>query len=254
MIPDTDIPPLDDPDSVEATVHLRTRIEHSLEAPDDCSEFILDLNFGIFGAWFSDTEYLDQHEVSLGEIRLQLIRVSAALEDGIPLGELFDVSQSVYDLFAALFDGDFEYSPNILKQFDTANSCSDLFFLRHMILEPWARKQRLGLAIVRKLLLNWSSGCSLAVLKPHPLQSHPDCYDPDEWEYYQFDKLPQDLNASKKRLRSYFAQLGFKSVKDCPYMLLPLGLIGPEADDLDIPESVHIPPRIAKSVEQGLVT
>lgn len=104
---------------------------------------------------------------------------------------------------------------------------------------------------MKKLISDWGSGCSLALVNPFPMQLETVDYSEKDWTSYQLDRLTDDLETGRQRLTAYCQQLGFQLMGDGPYVIQALGELGPEFNDLDLPESIHIPPQIARKVERA---
>ncbi len=239
--------PLDDPRSREASISLRTEIRHDYhEASDGAEEYILDLTFKVFGEWAPEGSFENCYEIEAGEVHLRIVRLSVAMEEEIPLAELFDYDQALYDL-SVLYDWkalNFEFAPSVLKVCEIANSFSDILSIEKMILHPWARRQGLGLRLVQRLLRHWQSGCSLAIIKPFPLpRGAPDA------EGYDLIDLSQDVAEGTRKLTRYYSQLGFKSVPGCPYLVRSIEMMPPNTTEVDLPDFLLVPSGLAEEIE-----
>lgn len=113
-----------------------------------------------------------------------------------------------------------------------------------MILHPWARRQGLGLRIIQRLLRHWQSGCSLAVIKPFPLQAGA-----PEAEGYDLANLSENMEEGIQKLTRYYSQLGFKSVPGCPYLVRSIEMMPPGTAEVDLPEFLLVPSGLAEIVE-----
>lgn len=218
---------------------------------DGGEEYLIDFFFKIFGEWLSDDGGDELHEVEAGEVHLRLVRLSAAADDEVSFAALFDLDETMSDL-SLLFDWEAEswdFKTPVLKACPEVNSFSDLFVIENLILRPWARRQGLRLRIIELLLKNWQSGCSLAAIKPFPLQAGMNADSTDELEIDDLESSSKDPEEGIKGLSQYYRKLGFKSVPGCPYLVRSLELRSPSVDNLDLAECLMVPSEIAKKVE-----
>ncbi|MFT6240922.1 MAG: hypothetical protein ACI9NQ_000109 [Paracoccaceae bacterium] len=227
--------PLDDPQSREASISLRTELRHDFyESADEAEEYILDLTFKVFGEWAPKGSYENYYEIEAGEVHLRIVRLSVAMDETIPLAELFDYDQAMTDL-GDLYDWEspnIDFSAPVLEIFDLANSYSDIFSIERMELYPWARRQGLGLRIIQRLLRHWQSGCSLAVIKPYLLEAG----------------VPSNEEGIQKLTR-YFSKLGFQPVRNCPYLIRSIEMMAPSTAHVDLPDFLLVPSGLAEEVE-----
>jgi len=239
--------PLDDPQSREASISLRTEIRHDYhESADWAGEYVLDLAFKIFGEWAPENSPEDRYEIKVGEVDLRIVRLSVAMEEEIPLVELFDYDQDLQD-FSVLYDWEtpnFEFARSVVEIWDVANSFSDIFSIERMVLHPWARRQGLGLRIVQRLLRHWQSGCSLAIIRPHPM----DAEEPEASEY-DFKSFSKDPKEGIRKLTRYFSQLGFISIPGSPYLARCIEMRPPGTAEIDLPDFVLVPSGLAEEIE-----
>ena len=242
---------LDDPHSKEASLSLRAEVRHEHhEASDGMGDYVIDLFFKVFGEWLSDEQQTPE-EIEVGEVHLRLVRLSQAMDEGASIRDLFDYDQEMSTL-SELYDwehSDWEFAPPVLKVCPYSNSFSDICIIERIALLPWARGQGVGLRVIQLLLRNWQSGCSLAVIRPFPLQGEPATRVPAGCDEYELGSLSKDLEESTRKLTRYYARLGFKSVDDCPYLVRSTEEITPKVAEMDLPECLLVPSGIAEAVE-----
>jgi hypothetical protein len=222
--------PLDDPKSREATIVLRAELRQNFRRLAEADQYVIDLDFGILGEWLDVSERC--HQIEAGEVRLRLVRLSVALEAEAPLDELFDLDQSMANL-GGLYDGfsiNLDFHREIHEVCGEANSFSDLFSVESIFLEPWARRQGVGLRVIEMLLQNWQSGCSLAVINPRPFGR------------------PADRDG-EARLTRYFGQLGFKQVPGIPHLVRSIEMKPPNKAHVDLPDVLLVPSQMAEKLE-----
>lgn len=221
--------------SREAAISLCAGIRHDHD--DDEEEYVLDLFFKIYAEWGLPGDLEPRFETEAGEVHLRLLRMSVALEDGAILSELFDRDSALSGL-GRLYDWDdpnLEFIPAIRKICDVANSFADLFSIESLELEPWARRQGLGLRVIDLLLRHWQSGCTLALI------------DPDPWPGEGGD--PEE---GRRKLTRYFSQLGFKPVSGLPYLARSIEMSPPGLAEVDLPDRVLVPSGLAEEVERAV--
>jgi len=233
-----------DPKTVNVDVTLRYTTETGLGLnSDSAGDCFVHLNAEIIGIDWPESGGVSR-EVKMGELQLCLIRVGKAIERGVPLYSVFDFDQATANLAGALFDDSFDdYGKAVMKLFDDANSWDDLLVLDRLEIYPFARGQKLGLAVLSNAIDDWSSGCSLVVMKPYPLQFEYEAEKRGYWQTLALSEFSQDKKKAFKRLQTYYSQLGFKRIGRTDYSALcthhkrvsakKLGL----ADSYVVPES-----------------
>jgi len=240
--------PLDDPQSREASISLRTEMRHDYhQSADEAEDYILDFTFKVFGEWAPKDSFENCYEIEAGEVHLRIVRLSVAMEEEIPLTELFDYDQALSDL-SILYDWkalNFDFAQSVLKICEIANSFSDIFSIEKMILHPWARRQGLGLRIIQLLLRNWQSGCSLAIIKPLPLLPEA----PDA-QGYDLTNLSKNTKEGTRKLARYYSQLGFQPIPGCPYLMRSIEMMPPSTADVDLPDFLLVPSGLAGEIER----
>jgi len=167
------------------------------------------------------------HEVVLGEGLATRVRVGHAIYAGEDLHEVFDCDQGLLDAGNALFEAGFQnYKPAVLKQFPENYPEADLLLVRSISLRPEYRAQKIGLAVMHRLLLDFAGDFGLALLKPYPLGSG-------------------KVMPGRDKLRRYWAQLGFKRLAGSAFWAVSGNSPLPSESELDLPASVlvSVPPK-----------
>lgn len=114
----------------------------------ETENYVMQVKAEIVGTYWPDDNGPSM-EVPLGELSLYLIRVGNALNDGISLYDVFDVMQETMDAGCAVFDARFrDYNKAIQKMFEDAYCCDDILLLHRLEIRPFARGQKLGLAVL----------------------------------------------------------------------------------------------------------
>jgi GNAT superfamily N-acetyltransferase len=180
--------------------------------------------------------------VILGELGLYLIRVGNAVNDGISLRDVFDVRQETMDAGNAVYDARFrDYNAAIQKIFEDAYCSEDILLLHRLEIHPFARGQKLGLAVLIKAIEDWSSGCSLVLMKPFPLQFEVNARNSKNWESLALGDFPQKEKQAFQQLRSYYSQLGFEKIGKTEFYALCTHLKWTALDELELPEEFLVP-------------
>lgn len=192
------------------------------------------------------THYPDDHgpsrQVILGELSLYLIRVGNAVNHGVGLHDVFDVTQETIDAGNALFDSSFrDYNTTVQKLFMEPNSSDDVLLLHRLEIKPFARGQKLGLAVLIRAIEDWSSGCSLVVMKPFPLQFEVEARKSERWEPLALEGFPQNEKQAFKQLCGYYEQLGFKKIGRSDFYALCLHSKWTALDELELPDEFLVP-------------
>ena len=92
-------------------------------------------------------------------------------------------------------------------------------------ISPLIRGQQLGLSVLAKVIEDFSAGCSLVVTKPFPLQFERDIEASTEWNDLALASFSKNEKESSKKLRNYYAKLGFKRLGRSDYFAaLPEGV------------------------------
>jgi hypothetical protein len=163
----------------------------------------------------------------VGRIHAWRVHMGLALNHGESLFDVFDAhSQPMHELYTALFDPETDYFTDaIIHQFE-ATDC-DLLLLDYIILNPRWRGLRLGLLAARKLIDILGGGCGLVVSHIAPLRrdAHAFLKVPKAW-------LPPARKEGRRKLCSYFAQMGFERIGRTPYYGLSMARVTPTLSDL----------------------
>ena len=117
-----------------------------------------------------------------------------------------------------------------------------MLLLHHLTIRPFARGQRLGLAVLERTIRDWSSGCALVVMKPFPLQFEAGAKrDKKAWREHDYGSFSQTKVKATPRLRAYYARLGFEWIgRSMFYGIYPDG-VRPEVKELALPDTVQVP-------------
>ena len=201
------------PDSnVDLEVHLAYQAASPIgkRLDRDLESYILHMHADIVG-WNFDIEASPALALPLGSLTFELVRVGNAINDGADLDAIFDLSQETRDADNAIFNTTYtQYQPAIECRYDAANLFGDIMLLHQITIESFARGQRLGLAVLDRVMRDCSGGCALAVIKPFPLQLTRGARARPDWDREQLGRSPRGQRKALESLRGYCSRLGFE--------------------------------------------
>jgi GNAT superfamily N-acetyltransferase len=227
---------------IDVSLHYQT----TRELAEDHDSFILSIDGEIFGR----TAHEDGPEIGLklGDLETFLIRVGNAVDAGASLSIILDSCQQTFDIGCALFSSSFEdYSPWIKRRFEDAYPWDDILILDRLTLDPAARGQRLGLAVLDQAIRDWSGGCSLVAIKPFPLQYEGGGRNMINVADLKLEEFIANKTESFRRLRGYYTQLGFERIGRSDIYALYAKDKRPSLKDLSIPDEFTLPAEFVRT-------
>jgi hypothetical protein len=174
---------------------------------------------------------LDAPEHTAGTTRLFVVNGEAALNEGYNLQGVLDFSGETA-AYLPLFDEDSgslsQAVARILEEEEDERYCENFLILDRLEILPKFRGQKLGLRYLRAAILRFGMGCRFAAIKPFPLQfegrfSGPRGSEPG-LSPGALQEMQKACEAATKKLRNYYAPLGFVGVKGTELMILDLRL------------------------------
>jgi len=152
-------------------------------------------------------------KIKLGDLKMYLVQVGNVINQEASLPFVLDRYQQIMDAGSALFNDSFDdYSPWIQHRYEEAFAGDNILLLDRLTLEPEVRGQRLGLAVLHRAILDWSSGCSFIVMKPFPLQYEGGKPNPKKVAELRLEQFKASKAESFRRLRNYYKRLGFERI------------------------------------------
>lgn len=176
----------------------------------------------------SPEKYLNQYELEIwleteegspielaGKGNLYNILLSAALDEGDDIFEIFDFDADLLDLGNTLYDFEnVDFKQSIFDFYNDDFYNPNVFFINRIELLPRFRGQGLGKRIIKDICHRFASGCGLFAVKAFPLQM--ECRaieDPQEWDkQMKFHQLEQDMEKATYKMYSYYQNLGFHNI------------------------------------------
>jgi hypothetical protein len=156
-----------------------------------------------------------------GTFGVTYVDADGAAAQRIAAFDVFDSYQTTYDYFATLYE-DMDFAPKVRKlvEPDTWYWSSNLLILDRLIIHPKYRGNRLGLEILVMLMQRFQAGAQLVAMNPYPLQ-----FEHDVTAENKAERGLADFTCSKdyatRRLRRYYAKIGFRRVAGTTYMIRP---------------------------------
>jgi GNAT superfamily N-acetyltransferase len=223
----------------EAMLAIEYAIYRGVGPIDEGDDYLVHLEGTIMGHGDSG-----KSSTKIGTIQVILIKVGECINDKFPLHTMFDVQQETLDAGNAVYDlsaDEYEYTPSVVRMFPDAMPFNDILLIKRMEIEPSFRGKKIGLAVLYQAIKDWSSGCSLVLIKPFPLQ----------FEVSNLKKeMERDLGAEKaatKKLKNYYQTLGFESIPKTPFLAMCPVQRYPTFEELGLPKYITLTPETKPS-------
>lgn len=179
----------------------------------DPDYFIKDIRVNIFQE--ADLDDDDTENLLIGKVRFKVIYVDQAMEAGAYLSDVFDCyeysfrhGQEIIDFSTGAIRDD------IQEFFDYEILNSNICILEEISVLPEFRGHKVAAEVVRDIIFNYNSVCSLFVIQPFPMQFKNDNNERDEWiKQLCLDSFSKDKEMAFQRLRGYYTNnLGFHPI------------------------------------------
>jgi len=198
----------------EYDVILKYEIHSYLPTGQNPEEYLFNIRFQVIGL-------NEGREIVLGEGHATQVRLEQARYDHASLYEIFDVDQGLTNVARTLFDTDFtDYHPDARKRFEDNFFGEDILIVRKLILAPQFRGQKIGLAVLHRVITDFGLGCGMVVIKPYPLSG--------------------PVKSGCEKLRKYWARLGFKRLGRSDFWALSLCYQFKPATEFGLPSSLFV--------------
>ena len=162
-----------------------------------------------------------------GTATLALINLTAARRAGLtPFDILVDEAQ--WGDYVSLFDKTQPhcFAASVERAHAWREECGNLLIFDRVEVLPEYRGNDLALRYYNTALLRFGANCSLAVLKPFPLQCESAGDEPASQEAWRealcLGEFSRDRRAGTGRLKRHYERCGFKALRGSPLMLLDL--------------------------------
>lgn len=178
----------------------------------------LDLIHDIEGKILYEAEM--KKAVKVGKIRAQKLGLGEALERRISWFDLCDSqSQELHDAYVAVFD---LKKGNSIREDLELEMFGDILLIHEISIIPKHRGRDLGLVAMHQTLKSLGGGCSMAVIKPFPLQ----------FSCKVTEKNRKECDAAQEKLREHWGRVGFMRIEGTDYYYIDLACRIPTAEDL----------------------
>lgn len=172
----------------------------------------------------------------LGKFQAQYIDVGRAMNEQESVFDVMDcLSASIAEYFEPIFG---ENSPHFSDAVDEISGCVtdgyNLLILDRIEVLPQFRGRRIGLKVLRQMMVRFSPGAGVIALKAFPLQLEHESFDEDEraWrERLDLKSFVQDEKISIAKLEGYYSKLGFKALPNSAFMVFSTGWPVPSLND-----------------------
>jgi hypothetical protein len=170
-----------------------------------------------------DEEGLDLVHEFTGEILHESADKAVGMVKGlrVALGDLRERPVSTYEVFdehsgelLEVFEKFFDIKTGDLREDLELESLGDLLLVNEVQIDHEHRGRNLGLLAMRRVFKEFGSGCSLAIIKPFPLQYSSNVTDANKKAFLD----------GQKKLRDYWGRLGFRRFGNTHYSYLDLAL------------------------------
>jgi GNAT superfamily N-acetyltransferase len=165
---------------------------------------------------------LDEYgkKMSTGRFQVYYVDVGAALNAGTDIFDVFDSHSSTVGFFDAIFNPEtLDLSDKLDKLFKNSYGWGNVLILDRLEVLPEFRGKNLGLVVMRRLIERFGAGAYVVGIKPFPLQGEGSRSEEDPWRSrLLLNSFDDDLKRSTKKLREYYAKLGFKAMRGTPFM------------------------------------
>lgn len=220
--------------------------EASRQINFDDENYVLTVSGSVYG----EVEHASDPELKLllGELKMFLVLIGNAFDDGQLFSVVLDAQQQTLDIGCVLFDDSFEdCSAAVKRRFEDASPYDDILILDRLTLDPAVRGQSIGLAVLDQAIRDWSGGCSLVAMKPFPLQFEGGKPNKEKIIELKLQEFKAGEAESFRRLRNYYAKLGFKRIARSDVYALCTDYSRPALKDLSLPDNFTIPAEFVES-------
>jgi len=159
----------------------------------------------------------------IGKFRLYYIDVERALNDGMPIFDVFDSYAQTFDYYDSLFGNNSpEFSDALMKILDYDVFGSNVLILDRLEILPKYRGRGLGLSVMRNMIARFAGGAAVIAIKPFPLQFEPESSAEDQKKWRAdlgLTTLSKNKRNATKKLRNYYSRLGFVSMRGTSFMV-----------------------------------
>jgi len=159
----------------------------------------------------------------VGKFRLYYVDIERAINNGMPIFDVFDSYAQTVDYYDALFGANSsEFSDSLMNILKHDVFDSNVLILDRLEILPKYRGRGLGLSVMQHLIERFAGGTAVIATKPFPLQLEPDPSSEDgkKWRAdLGLSTLSKNEQKATEKLRDYYSRLGFVSMRGTPFMV-----------------------------------
>ena len=164
-----------------------------------------------------------EERVFVGKFRLYYVDVERAINEEMPIFDIFDTYCHTAGYFDPIFGSNSpEFSDRLLKLLNYDVLYRNILILDRLEILPKYRGNGLGLNIMRHMMNRFGPGTGVVTLKPFPLQFEPESTRIEDEKWYNdlgLSQLPKDERVATKKLFNYYSRLGFLRIGLTPFMV-----------------------------------
>jgi len=172
----------------------------------------------------------------VGKFRLYYVDVERAINEGMPLFNVFDAHSHIVEYYDAVFGSNApDFSDRLIKLLNHDVLGSNVLVLDRLEILPQYRGSKLGLSIMRHMIRRFAAGAAIVAIKPFPLQFEvePSSGDERKWRTdLGLVQLPKDKRVATKKLCDYYSKLGFLRISRTPFMVRATAWPIPEVESV----------------------
>lgn len=173
-----------------------------------------------------------------GRFTAYYVDADRAINERLALYDVMDAHSSMAEqIYAAIYDDEtLGFNDSVMEAVDWDILGNNVLILDRLELLPAYRGRKLGLRVLRHMILRFGAGAAIVAIKPFPLQfeSEHALGNDSEWrKKLQLQKFQYTEDEAFRKLSQYYAGLGFAQLADSPIMVLSTAWQMPDAEDED---------------------
>ena len=163
-------------------------------------------------------------KTTIGTFEVALADLEGAMNERESFFDVMDTTSTACDYYGVLFDENDDFKPSVRKAVvggDYIHS-PNLLMLDRLVIYPTHRGNGYGLLALQALVQRFRIGMGVVAMKPYPLQYEVKPRDEAkivERAALQFDTFKGDKAQATRKLKNYYAKLGFKNLPRTEYMV-----------------------------------
>ena len=153
-------------------------------------------------------------ETLIGKINLKILLISAALNAGLDLEEVFDADEDTYQIGKKIYHFDSQRIKEDIDEFYISIHVSKICIIDTIELQEKYRGSGVSLKIIKDLYTRFDGDSTLIVAHMLPVQFENRENKAPEWEkFIAINQLEEDFEKSYYKLKALFQGLGFDHIE-----------------------------------------